>query len=160
MTPDWERVVQERLPVFGHRNWIVVADSAYPVQASAGIETIAAPCDIPTALASTLKLLETAPHLTATVYIDRELRFIAEHDAPGVSRYRSALDRQVASLARRELPHEEIIAKLDHASRVFRILIVKTTTTIPYTSIFLELGCGYWTPEAEGRLRDAMDRSK
>ena len=28
-------------PVLEHRNWIVIADSSYPAQTSAGIETIA-----------------------------------------------------------------------------------------------------------------------
>ena len=28
--------------------------------------------------------------------------------------------------------------------------------TIPYTSIFFELDCGYWSAEAEQRLREAI----
>jgi hypothetical protein len=28
--------------------------------------------------------------------------------------------------------------------------------TIPYTSVFFELDCGYWNAEAEQRLRQAM----
>jgi hypothetical protein len=35
-------------------------------------------------------------------------------------------------------------------------LIVKTDMTIPYTSVFFELDCGYWNAEAEQRLRQAM----
>ena len=38
--PDWERQLRSLLPLFGHRNWIVVADSAYPAQSKPGIETI------------------------------------------------------------------------------------------------------------------------
>ena len=38
--PAWRATLDERLPLLGHRNWIVVADAAYPWQASAGIETI------------------------------------------------------------------------------------------------------------------------
>ena len=36
----WEQLLEERLPLFGHRNWIVVADAAYPAQCRPGIETI------------------------------------------------------------------------------------------------------------------------
>jgi hypothetical protein len=32
-------------------------------------------------------------------------------------------------------------------------LIIKTELTIPYTSVFFELECGYWNAEAEERLR-------
>ncbi|MDE3198919.1 MAG: hypothetical protein KGN84_21400 [Acidobacteriota bacterium] len=31
-TPQsWRATLEERLPLYGHRNWIVVADSAYPL---------------------------------------------------------------------------------------------------------------------------------
>jgi hypothetical protein len=35
-------------------------------------------------------------------------------------------------------------------------LIVKTDMTIPYTSVFFELDCGYWNAGAEERLRQAI----
>src|SRR5579863_8697782 len=37
---DWRIRLQEELPLLGHRNWIAVVDSAYPLQTSSGIETI------------------------------------------------------------------------------------------------------------------------
>src|ERR1700733_11277413 len=37
---DWKTVLVDRLPLYGHRNWIVIADSAYPAQTASGIETI------------------------------------------------------------------------------------------------------------------------
>ena len=57
-----------------------------------------------------------------------------------------------------QLPHEEIIARLDQCAQVFRILIIKTKLTIPYTSVFFELDCGYWNADAERRLRSSMRR--
>ncbi len=56
----------------------------------------------------------------------------------------------------RVLPHEEIIAKLDRAGELFRVLVVKTNMRIPYTSVFFELDCGYWNAQAEKQLRAAM----
>ena len=38
--PDWRAKVSETLPLLGHRNWILIVDSAYPLQASPGVETI------------------------------------------------------------------------------------------------------------------------
>jgi hypothetical protein len=35
--------------------------------------------------------------------------------------------------------------------------VLKTNMTLPYTSVFIELDCGYWSPEAEARLRAAME---
>ena len=47
---DWKAIVQNRLPLYGHRNWIVVADSAFPVYAAPGIETIVVNDDLPSVL--------------------------------------------------------------------------------------------------------------
>ncbi len=30
----WQQRLSERLPLLGHRNWIVIADSAYPCRAA------------------------------------------------------------------------------------------------------------------------------
>ena len=54
------------------------------------------------------------------------------------------------------LPHEQIIAKLDQSAQTFRVLVVKTEMTIPYTSIFFKLDCAYWSADAERRLRASM----
>jgi hypothetical protein len=48
---------------------------------------------------------------------------------------------------------------LDQTAQTFRVLIIKTELTIPYTSIFFELDCGYWSAEAEQRLRQSMAAS-
>jgi hypothetical protein len=37
MRADWKQQLKDLLPLFGHRNWIVVADSAYPAQSRSGI---------------------------------------------------------------------------------------------------------------------------
>ncbi len=40
--------------------------------------------------------------------------------------------------------------------KTFHILVLKTRMTIPYTSVFIRLECGYWSADAEKRLRAAM----
>jgi hypothetical protein len=32
--------------------------------------------------------------------------------------------------------------------------------TVPYTTVFFELDCGYWPAEAEKRLRQAMQKDR
>jgi hypothetical protein len=73
---DWERNLARSLPLFGHRNWIVVADSAYPAQSKPGIETIVSGEDqIPVVRqvfdAITLGQATSAPNLC-----DKELAFV------------------------------------------------------------------------------------
>lgn len=39
-TPDWNKRLAGAMSLLGHRNWILVVDSAYPLQTAPGIETI------------------------------------------------------------------------------------------------------------------------
>lgn len=153
----WERRLNELLPLYGHRNWIVVADAAYPAQSRPGIETLAAGAGQIATVRAVLDAIAACLHIRAGVYTDAEIGFVAENDAPGVSAYRRELDTLLAGFDRKQLPHEEIIRRLDQAAQTFSVLIVKTEMMIPYTSVFCELDCGYWNAEAEERLRKSME---
>jgi L-fucose mutarotase/ribose pyranase (RbsD/FucU family) len=154
--PDWERELSSVLPLFGHRNWIVVADSAYPAQSKPGIETIVANADQVHVVRKVLDAITVCRHIRANVYADKELGFVIENDAPGISEYRKQLEAALYGARVNHIPHDEIIHKLDLSAEVFRILIIKSDMTIPYTSVFFELDCGYWNTGAEERLRQAM----
>ena len=38
--PTWKTKVNQAMPLLGHRNCILIVDSAYPLQSSPGVETI------------------------------------------------------------------------------------------------------------------------
>jgi D-ribose pyranose/furanose isomerase RbsD len=153
---DWERKLADCLPLFGHRNWIVVADSAYPAQSNVGIETIIAGEDHVHVVRRVLDAIRASIHVRASVYLDRELEYVEESDAPGIAEFKQQLDAVLYGSKVSRIPHEQIIHELDQSARLFRILAIKTEMTIPYTSVFFELDCGYWNAEAEERLRQAM----
>jgi hypothetical protein len=153
---SWQNLLQNRISAYGHRNWIVIADSAYPTQTSNGIETIVSNADHFAVLQTVFRALGQSKHVRPIVYTDRELKFIEESDAPGISEYRQQLSDFLRDTQPTALPHEQIISKLDQVSQSFRVLIIKTNMTLPYTPVFLQLDCAYWKPEAERRLRSAM----
>lgn len=155
-TADWEAKLAALLPLFGHRNWVVVADSAYPAQSKPGIETLVTGADQVHVLRKVIDVIAASNHIRANVYLDNELEFIPERDAPGVANYRHELGALLADSTPFRLPHDRIIAKLDQSAQVFRILIIKTDLIIPYTSVFFELDCGYWNDDAEQRLRETI----
>src|SRR5579863_7838514 len=70
----WETVLARRIPEFGHRNWIVIADSAYPAQSNPGIETIATEADHLQVLTKTIDAIARCNHVRANVLLDAELR--------------------------------------------------------------------------------------
>lgn len=155
----WERRLAELLPLYGHRNWIVVADSAYPVQSRPGIETIYAGGDQVEAVTKVFNAITESMHLRANIYLDEELAYVPEHAAAGVLDYRGQLERILGPGVRR-IPHEQIITRLDQAAQLVHIFLVKTAMTIPYTTVFFELDCGYWSAENEQRLRKSMKSGK
>jgi hypothetical protein len=153
---DWEQTFEATLALFGHRNWIVVADAAYPAQSKPGIHTLVADAEHIEAIEKILNLILGSRHVRPRIYLDREIDFVTEQDAPGVADFRIHLGRLLQVREVIHLPHEQIIHKLDQAAQLFQILIVKTNMTIPYTSVFFELDCGYWNAGAEERLREAI----
>jgi hypothetical protein len=152
----WKETLNVRLPFYGHRNWIVVTDSAYPEQSTPGIETLVSGAAQMEVLKQVFESLSASKHVRPNVYIDRELAFVGDTVAPGASDYRAQLRALLRDQQVTLLPHEEIIKKLDEAGQTFKILLIKTTMTIPYTSVFLQLDCAYWSAESEQALRAAM----
>jgi D-ribose pyranose/furanose isomerase RbsD len=153
---DWRVRLNQQLQLMGHRNWIAVVDSAYPLQTSPGIETIETNDDQLQVVRTVLNQIAKAKHVRPVIFTDAELKLVPEHDAEGVTAYRQALTGLLGKTEVQSLPHEEIISKLDEAGKTFHILVLKTSLTIPYTSVFIRLECGYWGADAEKRLREAM----
>ena len=156
MTSNWKDILKDRLALYGHRNWLVIADSAYPAQSRQAIETIVADEELTTVLKETLVILAGCMHIKPNIYADKELSFIGDVDAPGISSYRRELSVLLKECELRTLPHDEIISTLDRVGEKFRVLLIKTNMCIPYTSVFLELECWYWNADAEKRLRNSM----
>ena len=155
---DWRAHLREELPLLGHRNWIAIVDSAYPLQTSPGIETVETYSDHLDVVRAVFDELSKAKHVRPVIFTDAELKVVPETDAAGVTAYREALSKVLGTRETQSLPHEEIIAKLDEAGKTFHVLVLKTTLTIPYTSVFIRLDCGYWNADQEKRLREKLER--
>jgi len=156
---EWRERLRTLLPKMGHRNWIVVADSAYPSQTAQGIETIVTGEDHLKVLRQVMAELAKQRHVRPVVYLDKELAFVPENHARGIESFRQRLHDVLDEREVHTLPHEEIIARLDKTGATFHVLVLKTNLTLPYTSVFFELDCGYWGAEGEKALREAMKAS-
>jgi hypothetical protein len=153
---EWQRKVKDELPLMGHRNWIVIVDSAYPLQSGAGVETIETGQDQLHVLDYVLDSVKNSPHVRPIVHTDAELQYVPESEAPGVERYRQEVKTRFAGLPSDSLLHQTLIDRLNELGKSFHVLILKTNMTIPYTSVFLQLDCRYWSAESEARLRTTM----
>ena len=155
-TPEWQTRLGQILPLLGHRNWIMIVDSAYPLQSSAGVETLETNSDQLKVVSTVLSAIDNSIHVRPVVYMDAELPFVPEKDAPGVTAYREGIKTALAGHKITTLPHEQIIAKADEVGKTFHIVVLKTTMALPYTSVFLQLNAKYWSDDAEARMRKAM----
>jgi len=154
--PQWQTKLAQILPLLGHRNWIMIVDSAYPLQSSAGVETLETNTDQIVVIRKVLDAIDSSIQVRPIVYMDAELPFVTEKDAPGVTAYREKVKATLGGRTITSLPHEQIIGKVDEVGKTFHILVLKTTMTVPYTSVFLQLNCKYWSDDAEAQMRKAM----
>jgi L-fucose mutarotase/ribose pyranase (RbsD/FucU family) len=153
---SWEAKFLGELPALGHRNWVVVADAAFPLQISPGMEVVVSNEDHFAVLEKVLKALDASKHVRPKIYLDKELEYVPEALAPGMDACRKRLKGMLAGRDAKPVLHEELIARMDQVARMFRIVMIKTNLTLPYTTVFLELDCGYWGPDAEAKMREKM----
>jgi hypothetical protein len=158
--PDWKATLAQRLPLLGHRNWILIADSAYPLQVSPGVETVETNANQVDVVRYVLHEIDGSIHVRPDIFMDAELPFVPDQDAPGASDYR----RQIADALRgykiESQLHDKLIAQMGESGQTFHVLVLKTNLTVPYSSVFIRLNCKYWPTEAEERMRARMASTK
>lgn len=153
---NWTKKFDHVLPLLGHRNWILVVDKAYPCQSAPGITTIDTQASLPAALEKVVAAIKASSHVKPVFYTDKELGFIAEGMATGVTAFRKELARILAGAQTETLLHDSVFAKLAEAAKLFNVVILKTESTIAYSSVFIELDCAYWSDAKEKKLRAKM----
>ncbi|HTM18307.1 MAG TPA: hypothetical protein VL135_15445 [Terracidiphilus sp.] len=153
---DWKARVTQSMPLMGHRNWILIVDSAYPLQASPGVETIETNASQLDVLRYVLGSTNSSIHVRPLIYMDKELPFVGDDDVPGATAYREQVQKILADYTIESMLHERVINQIDETSKEFHVLVLKTTMTIPYSSVFIRLDCKYWSADAEKRMRQRM----
>jgi L-fucose mutarotase/ribose pyranase (RbsD/FucU family) len=152
----WQKILADRLAVYGGRNWIVIADAAYPAQSSEGVETVVADGSQIEVVKAVLAAIADTKVLDANVVTTAELQYVPESDAPGITAYRQNLSQLTGGHDGGVMAQDAALTKVDEASRSVRVLVIKTNSVLPYSSVFLRLTAAYWNAEAEKRLRESM----
>lgn len=156
---SWQSRVKDELPIMGHRNWILVVDSAYPAQVGAGIETIETNAEQLEVVRTVLAAIKGSIHVRPLVFMDAELPFVPEQKATGVSNYRTQIKTLLQGYEVSSRLHQSLIDEIAKDSAQYHVLILKSNLAIPYTSVFIHLDCKYWSADDEREMRDEM-RSK
>jgi len=152
----WQAKVDHDLPLLGHRNWILIVDSAYPLQSSPGVETVETNADQLDVVRYVMGSIGKSIHVRPDIFMDAELPYVQEEDAPGTTAYRDAIAKLLDGQNIQSDLHEKLISNVDEAGRLVQVLVLKTKLAVPYSSVFIRLNCKYWDDDAEERLRSKM----
>ncbi len=154
----WKTAFDQQLPLLGHRNWIIIADKAFPQQNAAGMETINTGENLLPVLKYVLQQVNASAHVKPIIYRDKELNFITEELAGGAGRFIKESGLLFNGQPVQTILHDSVFTQLSQASKLFKILVLKTNETIPYSSVFLQLDCAYWNAAKEASLRRSMTK--
>ncbi len=156
----WRDAVAARTGQLGYRNWIIIAEASFPAHSRPGVRQIAAGEEVPAILDEVLRTLEKTEHVRPRVYVSRELSAVENDFAPGIDEYRSQLQRALHGHEPNELEHQVLLTLIEDVTKSFDVLVIRSSTALPYTSVFLELQPGYWDGESESRLRQQIERQR
>ena len=159
----WQEEFGAILPLLGHRNWILVVDKAFPLQTADGMTCIDSQESLPDALQKVLGEVTKATHIKPLVYLDKELKYMTDELCAGADSLKATIDNSVREAGVENVSvilHDEIFAKLDAASKLFAVVVIKTECLVPYSSVFIELDCGYWNADKEKQLRELVAADK
>jgi D-ribose pyranose/furanose isomerase RbsD len=144
----------------GYRNWIVVAEASFPAHSRPGVRQINANDEIPAVVDEVLRTLEQTQHVTPTIYLSREMSAVENDYAPGIDEFRKRLKGALHARETTELEQQSLMTLMEDANKSFEVLVIRTNTALPYTSVFMELQPGYWNADSESRLRQQLERQR
>lgn len=153
----WKDAVNRQVSQLGYRNWVIVAEASFPAHSRPGFRQVTADVDVPEAVDYVLNSLETTQHVRPRVYLPREQRSVENDFAPGIDEMRKKIRASLHGHESTELEQQSLLTLLEDASRSFDVLVIRTHTALPYSSVFLELQPGYWDADSESRLRDRIN---
>ncbi len=154
---SWKDSFQELLPLLGHRNWILVVDKAFPLQTASGMTYLDSTEDMDSALSYVLGAVGDSSHIKPIIYVDKELS-VLKHIGTEEAEMADKLEEALKEYPVEHILHDEVFAKLEAASKMFHVVVIKTESTVAYSSVFMELDCGYWTAEKESALRALLTK--
>lgn len=156
----WKSAVRKELAYLGANNWIVVAEAAFPVQSRRGLRVINIDAEIPDLVDGIEQVIEEKHHVKPRIYVTSEIGHVKYDYAPGVKQYREELVTALHGREKISLDNDMLMRMLNDTTKTYRVLVIKSRTALPYSSVFMELGSGYWDADSESVLRNDMDKAK
>ena len=158
--PVWGGVVSREIDALGIQNWIIIAESSFPVVSRRGVRTVVVDAEIPELLDYVVNDLERSENVTPSFNTARELPFVSNDRAPGIEQFRKDLKAALHGHEVRELDYRSLSLLAHSEASKFAVLVLKSRTALPYSSVFIELDSGYWDRELEDELRGEIKKAE
>jgi hypothetical protein len=155
MPVPWQQQISNALPIFGEGNWVIVADTSFPLLAKPGIETIRVPDDLAGAVNSMEGIFQMNERLRPSFHLCSELDFVAKQDE-SVRAYLDKLEEILPAEGVVRISRQKLIDTVIVTAEDRRVLVIKTDSMVPYGTVAMRLAPGFWTAEQEATLREAM----
>jgi D-ribose pyranose/furanose isomerase RbsD len=156
----WRDELAMRASQLGYRNWIVIAEASFPAHSRPGVRQVNANEEIPVVVDEVLRTLERTEHVTPRLYVAREMHALENDYAPGIDEFRKRLQQAMHAHETTELEQQSLLTLMEDTSKTFEVLVIRTNTALPYTSVFMELQPGYWNADSESALREKLERQR
>lgn len=153
---DWKNSVNRQVNQLGYANWIVISEASFPAHSRAGVHQVNAEAEVPEVVDYVLNALEQTQNVRPKIYLTRELRAVENDFAPGIDQMRQRISESLHGHEPTELDQQSLITLIESANKSYDVLVIRTPTALPYTSVFMELQPGYWDAESEDRLREKI----
>jgi D-ribose pyranose/furanose isomerase RbsD len=157
---DWESSVNQQVSQLGYRNWIVIAEASFPAHSRNGVSQVNSDAEIPDVVDYVLNALEKTQHVKPNIYLTREMRAVENDVAPGIDVLKDQIKSALHSHEFTEIDQQSLLTLIESAQSSFNVLVIRTSTALPYSSVFLELQPGYWDAESEKQLRQTISRER
>ncbi|MGE9268636.1 MAG: hypothetical protein ACQKBY_11105 [Verrucomicrobiales bacterium] len=154
----WADAVRREVDSMGYGNWIVVAEASFPVHSRRGVRTLVVDGEIPDILDEVVTSLDYSDSVKPFFTTAKELPFVSNDRAPGMDLFRAQLKEALHGHGTREMDYRSLGLLLESESKKFAVLVLKSKTALPYSSVFIELHSNYWDLENERAMRDRMEK--
>lgn len=152
----WVKSLQSEVAALGAKNWIVVSERAYPTPKQSGVHVLVADAPMPEVLGEVFDAIESEGHIWPKIYTLREFEHLQEDYAPGVGMVRKARNVVLGERKSQEISKTVAERMFNNSMKDYRVLLIKSNSAYPYSSIFMELDSGYWNGNSEEALRKVM----
>lgn len=148
--------LKQELVKLGAKNWILVTDSAYGIPENANANLIISDATLDKTLEQVLEQIDSLGHVWPRIYTLREFEFLDPSHAPGVTKLKISRKIAMGERANQIVSSNTASLLLKDVIKEHKILIVKSNSAFPYSSVYLELDSGYWNSRSEAELRVKM----